>query len=283
MNSDGSPRPFRDRAASWRAATHPSVRVSRVATSSGSQVEAAGVVEVGGRLGLGEAQVRGADLDQLSTGAQPGQRQGRVGPGADDQVHLRRKVVEEEGDVLLDVGSLGQVVVVQDECEVVREHAELVEQGRQRGFHVAGVRVERGERRGRGPRERTVDRDAGRRSRTSSASRSRSSRDTQAVGRLPPPDESQVASRLVLPNPAGAETRVRRVSFPRCRSSSSRARTTAPSRGRGAWSLVSTSGLVIRRSWLMRVGVRVRCARGPDRHALSGTSEDAQHLGGGTR
>ena len=44
------------------------------------------VVEVGRGLVGGEAQVGGADLDQLAAGPQPGQRQRRVGAAGDHQV-----------------------------------------------------------------------------------------------------------------------------------------------------------------------------------------------------
>ena len=53
-------------------------------------------VEVGRGLLGGEAQVGGADLDQLTACPQLGQRQRRVGPGGEDDVQLRRLVLEQE-------------------------------------------------------------------------------------------------------------------------------------------------------------------------------------------
>ena len=50
------------------------------------QVQAHHLVEVGRRLVGREAQVGGADLDQLAARAQAGQRQRRIGPAGDHQV-----------------------------------------------------------------------------------------------------------------------------------------------------------------------------------------------------
>ncbi len=76
-----------------------------------------------------EAQVGGADLDQLPAGAEPGEGEGRVYPGGDDQVDLRREVVQQEGHPVVDVPRLDHVVVVEDQHEVVLDGLELVEQG----------------------------------------------------------------------------------------------------------------------------------------------------------
>ena len=95
------------------------------------QLQPGGVGEVGGRLLVGEPEVGRADLGELPARPQPGQRQRRVGAGADDQVHLRREVLEEERHARLDLRALGEVVVVEDEVHVVGEDAELVEDRRQ--------------------------------------------------------------------------------------------------------------------------------------------------------
>ena len=76
---------------------------------------------------MGEAQVGGADLDQLASRAQPGQRQSRVGARGDDDVHLRGQVVEQEDHAFVDVRTLEHVVVVEHQRHVVGHGAELVD------------------------------------------------------------------------------------------------------------------------------------------------------------
>ena len=107
-----SSRPCMESAASCSAAIHPSVRSSRAATSVGSGASPVTVVEVGGRLVGREAQVGGADLDQLAADAPPRQRQVGVGAGAQHQVHVRREVLEQEGHPVADFGAVDEVVVV---------------------------------------------------------------------------------------------------------------------------------------------------------------------------
>ena len=87
------------------------------------EVQADDVVEVGRDLVRGEAQVGGADLDQLAAGPQPRQRQRRVGPAADHQVHLRREVLQQERHAGLEVGPVDQVVVVEHQVDLVRRGA----------------------------------------------------------------------------------------------------------------------------------------------------------------
>ena len=204
------------------------------------QVEPGGVVEVGGRLVVGEPEVGGADLDELPAGPQPGQRQRRVGAGADHQPHLRRQVLDEERHAGVDVRALGEVVVVEHEDHVVREHAQLVEHARPGRSRSAGR-----PRAAPAPPPRCPARPArarsARRSRTTSALASDSSSDTHAMRRSPAAAcaASQAVSSVVLPNPAGAETRVNLVRpGPRARGVGG-----APARGApaGRKSLVSTS------------------------------------------
>ena len=92
------------------------------------------LVEKLGGFGGGEAQVGGAQLGHLAPGAQPGQGQLRVLAGGDDQVHLRRQVLEQKGEGLVHRFGVDQVVVVQDEDEVSGHGGDLVEQGRQDRF-----------------------------------------------------------------------------------------------------------------------------------------------------
>ena len=58
----------------------------------GREIQPDDVVQVRRHLVEGEPEVGRAYLDQLAARPQSGQRQGRVGAGADHQVHLRRKV-----------------------------------------------------------------------------------------------------------------------------------------------------------------------------------------------
>ena len=81
--------------------------------SAVSQVEAHGVVEVGGRLFGGEAQVGGSDLDELAPRPQPGERPRRVGSAGDDEVQLLGEMLEEEQHRLVYVEGLDDVVVVE--------------------------------------------------------------------------------------------------------------------------------------------------------------------------
>ena len=69
------------------------------------QVQAHHLVEVGGGLVGGEAQVGGADLDQLAARPQPGQRQRRIGAAGDHQVQPRGQVVEQERHPVVDLGA----------------------------------------------------------------------------------------------------------------------------------------------------------------------------------
>jgi len=98
------------------------------------QVEPGRVTEVMGRLLVGEPQVGRADLRQLAARPQPGQRQRRVGAGADDQAHLGRQSLEQERHARLDLRALGEVVVVEQQVHVVGQHAELVEDVGQDGL-----------------------------------------------------------------------------------------------------------------------------------------------------
>ena len=95
--------------------------------SSGGEVQADDVVEVGRHFVGGEAQVGGADLDQLAAGPQPSQRQERVGSAADHQVDVRREVLQQERHAVAEVGPVDQVVVVEHQVDVVRCGREFVE------------------------------------------------------------------------------------------------------------------------------------------------------------
>jgi hypothetical protein len=79
--------------------------------SLGGEVQADVVVEVGGNFVGGEAQVGGADLDQLAAGpAEP--TAGAGGAAADHRVDVRWEVPQQERRGVTEVGPVGQVVVV---------------------------------------------------------------------------------------------------------------------------------------------------------------------------
>ena len=84
------------------------------------QVQAHHLVEVRRGLVGREAQVGGADLDELAARPQPSQRQRRVGAAGDHQVQLRREVLEQEGHPVVDVARVDDVVVVEHQHDVVR-------------------------------------------------------------------------------------------------------------------------------------------------------------------
>ena len=91
-------------------------------------------VEKVGGFGGGKPQVGGAQFGQLAPGAQPGQGELRILAGGDDQVHLRRQVLEQKGEGMVNRLGIDHVVVVEDEDELVREGGDLIEQGRQDRF-----------------------------------------------------------------------------------------------------------------------------------------------------
>ena len=101
-----------------------------------------------------EAQVGGPDLQELTSSPQARQRQGRVGPTGDHEVHVRRKVLDQEGHRLVDLRRFDDVVVVEHQHQVTADGLQVVEQRgddgidrRLRGVEAAlgrgsGVRVD---------------------------------------------------------------------------------------------------------------------------------------------
>ena len=120
MKPATSSRPCIESAASWSAAIQPSVRASSAATSRSRQIQPHHLVEVGGGLVGREAQVGGADLDELAPRPQAGQRQRRIGAGGDHQVDLWGQVLQQERHPVLDVLRVDHVVVVEHEHDVAR-------------------------------------------------------------------------------------------------------------------------------------------------------------------
>ena len=81
----------------------------------GREVQPHHSVEELPRLRRREAQVGGAHLRELSATAEPGQRQGWVGAGGDDEAQVIGKMVEQEGHRLVHLGRVDGVVVVEHE------------------------------------------------------------------------------------------------------------------------------------------------------------------------
>ena len=99
-------------------------------------------------LGLVEAQLGGAQLEQLAVRAQARERQRRIVPGRDRQLECRRQMVEQERDARVHVLALDQVVVIEHEHEPRVERGELVDQRRQHDLdRIGAAHAERGERR----------------------------------------------------------------------------------------------------------------------------------------
>src|SRR4030095_12941594 len=114
--SSRSAMPRKESAASCRAAIQPSVRSASARTAGGERVHGGGgepqphyPVEELLRLQWGEAKIGGAQLIELATTAQPGQRQWRIRAGRHDQMQMIRKVLEQEGDRLVHLGRSDRV------------------------------------------------------------------------------------------------------------------------------------------------------------------------------
>ena len=137
--------------------------------------------------------------------------------GGDDQVHLRRQVLEQKGEGMVNRFGINHVVVVQDEDEIVRDGGDFIEQGRQNRFGWRWLR--RLEQHPTPLLQYSAQ----------SSAKQRRGRSESVWGRYPlrpatarPTGRSQPATHsltsVVLPKPAGAEMRVSL----RCRPSFSR-------------------------------------------------------------
>ena len=180
------------------------------------QVEPHHLVEVRRRLVGREAQIGGADLDELAAPAQPRQRQRRVGAAGEHQVDLRGQVLQQEGHPVLDLARLDDVVVVEHQHDVVRDGVEVVEQGGEDRLDRRRLgRLQERERvvadPGRGRLERGDDvRPEHRRIVVALVERQpRRGASIAGGGRA-----SHSASSVVFPNPAGADTSVSAASTP---------------------------------------------------------------------
>ncbi len=178
----------------------------------------------------GEAQVGGPQLAQLPADPETGQGQRGVDPGGQHQVRLRRQVVHEEGQGLVDRPRRNLVVVVQDQHEVAAGLADVVHQGGQHcpyGGRLAGLQQGQGV----PPQLRLNCLKSGHdvgpeplRDRCPPCRRKARPRAAQAAAPALPDSAIHSLRRVVLPNPAGAQTTVSR----QCSAASSR----RPRRGR---------------------------------------------------
>ena len=98
------------------------------------------LVEKGGRLLGCEAQVPLADLGDLAAGPEQVQRERRVLARAEDGVHGRRLVFEQELDGLVDGRCGDELVIVQHEEERGGGGGDVVDQGRDQALEGGGAR-----------------------------------------------------------------------------------------------------------------------------------------------
>lgn len=91
-------------------------------------------VEEGRGLSDREAQIGRPDFGQLIAGAQAGKRQRRIGAGEHDQAHLRRQMIQQERERLVDRPAGDRVAIVQDERERPSNFAQLVDQAGEDGL-----------------------------------------------------------------------------------------------------------------------------------------------------
>src|SRR5262249_31959937 len=92
------------------------------------EVQAHHLVEKLGGFGGSETQIGDAQFGQLATGAQPGERQLWIFTSGDDQVHLRRQVLDQKGEGIVNRFRIDNVVVVKDEGKVIRQGGDFIEQ-----------------------------------------------------------------------------------------------------------------------------------------------------------
>ena len=101
-----------------------------------AQSQAHDLVQELGRFLHAEAQIGGADLNQLAAGAQAGQGQGWVGAVQQDQVQVWRQVIQQEGQGGMDDRIIDQVEIVQRQDGFLFEAAETVDEQGQNRFPV---------------------------------------------------------------------------------------------------------------------------------------------------
>jgi len=88
-----------------------------------------------GRLVGGEAQVGCPQLDHPSPGAQASEGESGILAGRDDEVELRRQVIDQKRQGIVDVVRVDEVIVVQHQNDRLGQDGDGVEQGGQARLH----------------------------------------------------------------------------------------------------------------------------------------------------
>jgi len=104
------------------------------------EVQAHHLIEESGGFTGRKAQVRLAQFGQLTTRAQASQGQRRGGAGSEHQMQLRRQMVEQKGEGVVDGFGLYHVVVIEDEGKRVWDGCNLIGQGCQNRFNRRWLR-----------------------------------------------------------------------------------------------------------------------------------------------
>ena len=94
-----------------------------------------------------ESQIGRAELDKLAACSQTRQRESRICATDDHQVQLWWEMLEQIHHLIVDLAGINQVIVVEDEHDLVRKSAEVVEQQAKDGFNRRLRRIKKGERR----------------------------------------------------------------------------------------------------------------------------------------
>ena len=119
-------------------AIQPSVRVSSAAISSADRFRPiTRLRKAGGFIGC-ETQIGGANLGQLAAHAPARQRQRRIRSAGDHQVHLRRQVIEQEGQRGVNGRRFDQVIIVEHQHKPIGERGNIVQQQGQDRFDRRG-------------------------------------------------------------------------------------------------------------------------------------------------
>src|SRR5689334_13262423 len=110
MKSAGSLRPLRESAASCKPTIQPSVRCSSVATASAGQERPVALCR---NASASSKRKRRSSLRSSLNCPRLRQRARGIRATGQDKVHLGGKMVEQEGEGLVDWGGLDDVVVIQ--------------------------------------------------------------------------------------------------------------------------------------------------------------------------
>ena len=94
-------------------------------------------------LGRGEAEVLGADLEELAAGPQAGERERWIGARGDREPGARREALDEGRDEPMDGRLIDQVVVVEHQDRAVSGRCDAVEDAGQGELGIEGLGVER--------------------------------------------------------------------------------------------------------------------------------------------